>query len=246
MSDYGGILDGFGAALANEACAPAGLTNATRARIGVYRNNARLNRIAALANAFTHVVTLVGTDYFRSLARAYVIATPASSANLHEDGASLPAFIRHFASAAELPYLGDVAQVDWLMQQAYYADDSAPLDRAAIANLGPERFAAASLRFCASMGIAQSEKWPIADIITMHEGGPTASLNAGGQAVLVWRENLRVRWRAIGDGEARVIVALMNGSSIECALALASDDPSSLLAHLFKHGLVHAIELCMK
>ena len=242
MSNYSDLLDNFAAALSDDARAPAGLTDATRANIGVYRNNVRLNRIAALADAFTHVVTLVGSDYFRSLARAYVIATPAASANLHDDGAGLPAFIRGFAPAADLPYLGDVAEVDWLMLRAYYADDSAPLDRASLAGLGPERFAAASLRLGASVGVARSAKWPIADIVAMHEGGSPASLDAGGQAVLVWRENFAVRWRAIGADEAQVIAALWNGDSIESALSLASGNPSSLLAHLFGHGLVHAIK----
>jgi hypothetical protein len=242
MSNYRDLLDSFAAALADDAPAPVDLTEATRGNLDVYRNNVRLNRIAALADAFTHVVTLVGSDYFRSLARAYVVATPAASANLHDDGAGLPAFIRGFAPAADLPYLGDVAEVDWLMQHAYYADDSTPLDRSALAALGPERFAAASLRLSASVGVARSTNWPIADIVAMHEGGPSASLDAGGQAILVWREDFAVRWRAIGGDEAQVVAALSNGSSIESALSLAPSDPSSLLAHLFGHGLVHAIK----
>jgi hypothetical protein len=242
MLTYGELLDRFAAALADDACAPAGLTDATRSRVGVYRNNVRLNRIGALADAFTHVVTLVGSEYFRSLARAYVTATPAASANLHDDGAGLPAFIRGFAPAAGLPYLGDVAEVDWLMQCAYYADDSAPLPRATLEALGPERFAAASLRLAASVGVACSDAWPIADIIAMNEGGPTASLAAGGQAVLVWREGYAARWQAIGADEARVVSALIDGRSVEAALSLAADDAGSLLAHLFSHELVQAIE----
>ncbi|KVG81696.1 hypothetical protein WJ36_13960 [Burkholderia ubonensis] len=242
MSNYSDLLDSFAVTLSDDARVPAGLTNARRANIDVYRNNVRLNRIAALADAFTHVVTLVGSDYFRSLARAYVIATPATSANLHDDGAGLPAFIRSFAPAADLPYLGDVAEVDWLMLRAYYADDSTPLNCASLAGLGLERFAAASLRLSASVGVARSAKWPIADIVAMHEGGPPASLDSGGQAVLVWRENFDIRSRAIRDDETLVVAALMSGASIESALSLASGDPIPLLAHLFSHELVHAIK----
>ncbi|TKC88365.1 DUF2063 domain-containing protein [Trinickia terrae] len=242
MSSYHDTLERFAAALADDTCEPAGLTAATRANIGVYRNNVRLNRIAALTDAFTHVVTLVGAEYFRALARAYVIATPATSANLHDDGAGLPAFIRRFAPAADLPYLGDVAEVDWLMQRAYFADDGTPVAGVALAALGAERFASASLRLAPSVGVARSAKWPIADIVAMHEGGPAASLDAGGQAVLVWRDTFTVRWRKIGGDEAQVVAALSDGSSIETALSLATGDPSSLLAQLFAHGLVHDIE----
>jgi hypothetical protein len=242
MPDYRELLDDFAAALADDAREPAGLTDATRARIGVYRNNVRLNRIAALADAFTHVVTLVGAEYFRGLARAYVSATPAASANLHDDGAGLPAFLRGFAPAADLPYLGDVAEVDWLMQRAYYADDAAPLERAMLAALGAERFAAATLRLAPSVGVASSRAWPIADIVAMHEGGPAASLDAGGQSLLVWREAFAVRWRALAGDEAQVVRALLDGRSVEAALSLAASDPSPLLAWLFSHALIHRIE----
>ena len=242
MLAYRDLLDDFAVALADDAHAPAGLTDATRSRIDVYRNNVRLNRIAALADAFTHVVTLVGAEYFRALARAYVIATPAASANLHDDGAALPAFIRRFAPAADLPYLGDVAEVDWLMQRAYFADDGTPVQHATLAALDPERFAAAALRVAPSVGVARSTAWPIADIVAMHEGGPTASLDAGGQSVLVWREGFAVRWKPIADDEAHVVGALLDGSSVETALSLAENDPGALLAWFVSHALIHGIE----
>jgi hypothetical protein len=242
MLSYGDLLDDFGTALADSDHAPAGLTAATRARIDVYRNNVRLNRIDALAAAFTNVVTLVGAEYFRALARAYVLAVPAASANLHDDGAALPAFIRSFAPAADLPYLADVAHVDWLMQRAYYADDATPLDRSTLAALDPGRFAAASLRLHPSVGVARSAAWPIADILAMHEGGDDACIGAGGQSVIVWREAFAVRWQSVSDADAQIVAALIDGSTIDAALSDATADPGPLLAHLFSHGLVHAMK----
>jgi hypothetical protein len=240
--NYRDLLDNFAASLISAADASAGLTDATYTRLSVYRNNVRLNRIDALTDAFTHVVMLVGIDYFRALARAYVIATPAASANLHDDGADLPAFLRSFAPAADLPYLGDVAEVDWLMQRAYHASDSTPLDRTLLTQLNPERFAAASLQFVPSVGVANSAKWPIADIIAMHEGGPKAVLDTGGQAILVWREGFTVRWRAISGNEACALAALLRDSHIEDVLTRTTYDLNPLLVHLFSHGLIHAIE----
>jgi hypothetical protein len=242
MLSYGDVIDEFAAALFRETGTPAGITAQTRARIGVYRNNVRLNRIAALTDAFPNVVTLVGVDYFHALARAYVIATPATSANLHNDGAELPEFIRSFAPAADLPYLPDVARVDWLMRCAYFAEDAHELDRAVLVAMGPHRFVAARLKFAPSVSVARSSAWPIADILTMHAGGAAAHLDTGGQAILIWREDFSVHWQALGEPEAQAVVALLDGEPIEVALACTRVDVDWLFSQLFGHRLVCAIE----
>jgi hypothetical protein len=239
---YGMLLGRFAASLADDAIAAQGVTAASRERIDIYRNNVRTNRVTALADAFANVVQLVGVDYFRELARVYVDCTPANSANLHDDGAGLPAFIRGFAPVADLPYLSDVAQVDWLLHRAYFAADSHAIDASKLGELGAERFAAASIRFAPSVALARSDRWPIADILQMHADGTPAQLGAGGQAVLVWRQGFAVRWQALAPTDADTIAALMSGRSIEDAFSQTHADASSLLAQLFSHRLVLAIE----
>lgn len=240
--DYVGLLDAFAASLGDDSSAPVGVTSTTATRISVYRNNVRLNRITALADAFGNVVKLVGRDYFCALARAYVDCTPARSANLHDDGAHLPTFVRGFEPAAGLPYLGDVADADWRLHRAYFAEDSHAIDSSVLARLGPERFAAAAIRFVPSVDLARSNSWPIADILRMHEGGAPAHLGAGGQSVLIWRESFAVRWQPLGPADAEAITALMAGVAVESAFANSGADAGSLLSQLFGHRLVHAIE----
>lgn len=245
-TSYGGLLGRFAASLVDDTVAPHGVAAESRERMDIYRNNVRLNRIAALVDAFANVVQLVGPDYFSALARAYVDCTPAHSANLHDDGAGLPAFIRAFAPAADLPYLGDVADVDWLLHRAYFAADAHALDASKLAELGPERFAGASMRFMPSVGLVRSHRWPIADILRMHADGIRAELGTGGQAVLIWREGFTVRWQALAETEADAMAALMTGTSIQAAFsqtnADAGADANSLLTQLFGHRLVLAIE----
>ncbi len=242
QSAYASVLGAFAAALVEDTVEPLGVTPATRARLSVYRKNARLNRITALADAFANVVQLVGTDYFRALARAYVDRTPAKSANLHEDGAEFAAFVRSFEPAADLPYLADIADVDWRLHRAYFAADADTVDHSTLAELGAERFAAASIRLAPSVELARSSRWPIADILQMHAGGATADLGAGEQSVLIWREAYAVHWQRLGHREAEAIAALMNGTTVETAFADTGADANSLLAQLFGHRLVQAIE----
>jgi len=242
QATYASVLGAFAAAVVDDTVEPLAVNPATRMHLSVYRNNARANRIAALTDAFANVVQLVGTDYFHALARAYVDCTPAKSANLHEEGADLAAFVRNFEPAADLPYLADIADADWLLHRAYFAADADTIDSASLAALGPERFAAASIRLAPSVAFAHSSRWPIADILQMHAGGETADLGAGGQSVLIWREAYLVRWKRLGHREAEAIAALMNGTTIETAFADTGADANSLLAQLFGHRLVQAIE----
>lgn len=239
---YGMLLGRFAASLVDATFFAHGVSPDSRERMDIYRNNVRVNRISALVDAFVNVVQLVGADYFGALARAYVDCTPANSANLHDAGARLPAFIRGFEPAADLPYLGDVAEVDWLLHRAYFAEDANALDPSTLVELGAERFAAASVRLAPSVGLARSRLWPIADILQMHADGTPAQLGTGGQAVLVWREGLAVRWQALGEVDADAMAALTTGTSIQEALSQTTADSSSLLAQLFGHRLVLAIE----
>lgn len=241
-TDYGMLLGRFAASLVDGTFSAHGVTAESRGRMDIYRNNVRVNRIAALVDAFVNVVQLVGADYVGALARAYVDCTPAHSANLHDDGARLPAFIRGFEPAADLPYLGDVAEVDWLLHRAYFAADANAIDSSKLIELGPERFAAATVRLAPSVGLARSRLWPIADILQMHADGAPAQLGAGGQAVLIWREGLAVRWQALSEADADAMAALMAGTSIQEAVLQTNTDASSLLAQLFGHRLVLAIE----
>ncbi|KUY80978.1 hypothetical protein WI25_37520 [Burkholderia cepacia] len=238
--NYSDLLADISHALADDRHAVPGMV--LRDNLAIYRNNVKVNRVAALADAFTNVVMLVGTDYFRALARAYVDAVPATSANLHDDGGALPAFICDFAPARELPYLADVAQADWLLHRAYFADDATLLEPAALASLDVRRLANATLRLMPSVGVARSARWPIADILAMNADGSDARVDAGAQSVLVWRANQVVRWAPLDPANAEFVDALLHGSSVATALQISGATPDRMLAQLFRDRLVMSVE----
>ncbi len=87
------------------------------ARLAVYRNNWRCNLRNALAAAYPVVKRLVGDEFFNWMSDQYIDAHPSTSGNLDEYGREFSAFIRAFPAAESLPYLGDVAQLELLIDR---------------------------------------------------------------------------------------------------------------------------------
>ncbi|WP_157928825.1 HvfC/BufC N-terminal domain-containing protein [Pararhizobium haloflavum] len=96
-------------------------------RFAVHRNNVVSGLVEQLAASFPVVRRLVGADFFRAMARAFVLATPPRSPALMRYGDGFPGFIQRFPPASALPYLADVATLEVLRVHAYHAADAVPL-----------------------------------------------------------------------------------------------------------------------
>jgi hypothetical protein len=101
-------------------------SDATR-RFSVHRNNVVGSLVDALADTFPVVQALVGTEFFGAMAAGFVRAQPPRSPLMHRYGGELPAFIEGFAPARSLPYLSDVARLEFARVQACHAADAQPL-----------------------------------------------------------------------------------------------------------------------
>jgi hypothetical protein len=95
-----------------------------QARLDIYRNNWRCNLRHALAVSFPVVGRLTGAEFFGWMADCFIDVQPSRSGNLDDYGAEFPAFVRDFSAAQSLPYLGDVAQLEWLIDTVMGAPDS--------------------------------------------------------------------------------------------------------------------------
>ena len=120
-----------GALLSTVRPVPAAVKGAAQGRVerrfAVHRNTVAASLIEALQARFPVVQRLVGEDFFRAMARAFVALEPPSSPLLFLYGESFAAFIARFTPAAPLPYLADVARLEYARGLAYHAADREPL-----------------------------------------------------------------------------------------------------------------------
>lgn len=110
----------FDAALTGQALAQCRTPQAEQ-RYALYRGNQTETWRKTLAAAFPVLLALVGEDFFGGLARAYGRALPTDNPDLNHFGAGFADFLRTFPHVAHLPYLPDMAMLEWALHRAHYA-----------------------------------------------------------------------------------------------------------------------------
>lgn len=211
------------------------------AGMAVYRANVYGNWTGALAAAYPIMRKIVGGEFFQGLARAYADAHPSASGDLNEYGARMAEFVASFRHTQDLPYLPDVARMEWLAHLAYYAADRQEFRAAHI-----DDAESLSPRLAPACALLESP-WPLGRIWTVHqddyEGEIAVDLGAGPDRVLIHRPRWRVQARSLAAGDHVFLTAVRSGLSLGEALeaALAEDpdfDPSSALARWVDAGVL--------
>ncbi|MGH8320535.1 MAG: HvfC/BufC family peptide modification chaperone, partial [Gammaproteobacteria bacterium] len=134
----------------------------SEARLQIYRNIIFNNLTAALRTAYPAVLKLVGEDFFSGVAARFIRDYPSSSGNLQDFGAAFPECLAAIPEVAALPYLADVARLEWARQQAYLAADAEPLDPYALGTVPDDRQGALRLTLHPSVRLLESP-YPILD-----------------------------------------------------------------------------------
>lgn len=242
------VLDRFAAALVDPAEAvPVGV-NGRRAvtdtrRFAVYRNNVYVSLVEALAKRYPVVARLVGTDFFRGMARVYVGAHKPASPLLIHYGANFADFIAGFAPAATIPYLADVARLESFWLEAYHAADAVSLAIATLLALPPERLPGLRLVPHPATRLLISD-FPVGSIWSAHRSDPVQPVgHARAETVLVVRPAADVGVTVLPAGDTGFIAALLAGQSVAEAAGQAGPDtaPAQVLAGLIGLGAFHAI-----
>jgi hypothetical protein len=99
-------------------------------RLDIYRNTIEGVLTGALRLTFPAVDRLVGAAFFDALALAFARRHPPSAGCLDDWGGELAHFLEEFPPAATVPYLADVARLEWAVFRAARAADVPSLDPA--------------------------------------------------------------------------------------------------------------------
>jgi hypothetical protein len=213
----------FARALADpDAPLPAGLATIpdapVRERFAVYRNNVHMGLVAALEERFPICRALVGEEFFRAMARIFVVQQLPTSPVLLDYGDELPAFIASFAPAATVPYLADMARLEVLWTQAWSAAEAPALPAPALATLPPEQLLGSTLSVHPASRLLCSEH-PVASLWQAHQAATVdlSRITWQPECVLLTRPGAQLHLRQLTAGAAAFATALAAGLAIGAA-----------------------------
>jgi hypothetical protein len=214
-----------------------------------YRANAGAAAERALAATFPVVRALVGEASFAGLARAFWHAQPPARGDLGWLGAGLAGFIEGDPQLADVPWLADVARLEWLLARAEAAADApgtATERLGSLAVLSEHDPSELFIALAPGAAVLRSA-WPVASLWRAHraDAGPDAFDKAralvtarAAESVFACRPEWAVRVETVDDASARFLQSLVDGLDLATALARATRvDP----AWAFESWLARAI-----
>lgn len=221
---------------ADLAAVVAGDSISAEARLRVYRHHVAYSLGSALAATFPTVHALVGEAFFRTMAQGFIGQTLPTQPVLAEYGADFPAFVAGYEPAASLPYLEDVARLDWALNVAFHSPAGRRLTAADLAGIAAERLPALQIALPAGAALIGS-RYPLDRIWHASQPGASAEtvdLAAGRATLLVLRRADDAAFIVLSVGEAAFVASLAAGQSLEIAAEqAASTEPSFDLSTAF-------------
>jgi len=219
----------------------------SKRRFDVYRNNVAVGMIEAFRATFPAVERLVGSDFFSGAAKVYLQQEPPRSPLLFRYGSSFGDFLEKFPPAASVPYLGDVARLEWARLDAYHAADRQPLSIDVLGSVPEAEVGQVTFELHPSLALIKSS-WPVVSLwaaSTDRGSSDDVDMKRSEQAIVI-RPSLDVDTRLLPAGGFNFMNALKEGAALERAAkrALAMSQQFDLATHLrglFEVGAVIAV-----
>lgn len=213
-------------------------------RLAIYQNSVRSILINTLKKTFPVCDQLVGSEFFNALAYRFIRDRPSSSFDLDSYGEDFPDFIADFTPAKSVPYLSDVARLEWYWQEALLAPASggaAPLSFKEIQASDDYN----NIIFQLPKQIAfLTSPYPINKIWEMHQeaGQKTVNLDEGGVQLIICRTN-RPMIIVVTPAQWHLLTTLRRSVSFEALLIefaqhFCADSFAENFAALFQWGLI--------
>ncbi|TDR80394.1 DNA-binding domain-containing protein [Paludibacterium purpuratum] len=211
----------------------------------VYREGVLTSLTGALTLGFPLVGRIVGDDFLRAVARRYALTRPSRSGDLNRYGGDFADFLADFAPLAELPYLADVARLEWAIQQVGAAADAAAPDLSRLAATAADDWGELCFELIPAHAVLVSV-WPLYDIWRVnqptHHGSCQVDFSLAQSVLVSRRPDAGVVVTALETAEAAFVRALDAGCSLYQALSVVPDtasfDLQSSLSRLIGLGLI--------
>ena len=192
--------------------------NALPMRLQIYQNNVIGSLTRAMQLTYPLIVILTGEGFAESVMRSFVRQNPPRESCLARYGEGFDRCIESYAPARDLPYLADIARLEWAMNESFYATDDSALDPSDLQNVPGCELAEMTLRLRSSVRLMESS-WPLLAIREFclrdnRDESETLDLDQGGCRVMIYRPALSVEVESVDLPEYAFLQGIQEGSPL--------------------------------
>lgn len=184
-------------------------------RIEIYADAYRLRLIECLQENYEALHALLGDAQFNQLCRSYIDAHPPHHYSIRWYGDRLAEFAKQTAPYSDHAYLGELAELEWKLTEAFDGREIPPVTIDAMARIAPEQWPQLSFALHPTLKHLQLW-WNVAAIRSaIDEERDPVEPQRGERCVpwIVWRQDLRQYFRSMDDAEAWALDHVGRGGS---------------------------------
>lgn len=185
----------------------------------IYRNNMITSLMKTLTHVYEMIIKLVGNDFFEVLAREYINRYPSTSGNLHDYGEYFGDFLAEYPPVKNLPYLAEMANLEWVSHLLQFASDADALQIKSLETIPPEQFHQLYFILHPASRLMKFQ-YPILRILDLCTGEIDEEINMheGGLNLLVIRPEAEIMLVRLSDAEFAFLSAISRNESLGAAL----------------------------
>ncbi len=186
-------------------------------RMSVYSKGYLARVRETLLEVYESVRQVLGHKRFDEIGAAYAKRYSRSNYNLNYAGSQFGEFLKFHSWTKALPFLPDLARLEWTIWEAFHAFDQAPLTPARMASVTPKDWENVQLEFQPSVRFLVS-RWPVLDI-WLERDNPEGKVEEKNrilktQRVLIGRKVDLVRCERIDENQYRLLEGLLAGRTL--------------------------------
>lgn len=231
------VLEG-GATRSRALCSDQRASAATR--LAVYQDGYRIRLRDALASEFPGLALLAGRR-FTHLLESYVDAHPSAHYNIRWHGAGLAAFLEYTLPWRNQPALAAMAALDWAISTVFDAADEAQIGLADLADVPADAWADLCLhpQQRLQLLVVQHNVETFRRAADRGEQRPRLRPHARPRHLLVWRQDVTVRYRVLEADERSALTGAIHGEtfSVLCERLVEFHDAQTAMSRMA--GLLH-------
>ena len=188
------------------------MTGIDDSRLNIYRQTIFHSLHNALSTSYPVIGKLVGAEFFRFLAKQYIQHYPSVSGDLNRYGDVFFQLLQSLPETAELPYLADVAKLEWSVQLAENSRDHTPFPIEKLIAVAPEHYPDLQFFLHPSVNLLSS-LYPIADIwqANQRDGDGVVELYTGEYYYLIYRVDYQVTVTSVNADQWAFLTAIQQG-----------------------------------